>query len=230
MGREVEQVSEARGHKVLARIDSRKGWTAAGQVLEEADAVIDFSLPGEATRNIRTAFDHRLAMVEGTTGWHQDLEKVRKWCQDEGQALFYASNFSIGMNIIFSLNRKLAALLNRFEDYDILLEEVHHVHKADAPSGTAIVLADQVIREIDRKLSWINSRNAAKNELSIISRREGEELGTHLVRAESPYDILELKHTIKNRKGLALGAVIAAEWIMGKKGCFTMEDLLTFRD
>jgi 4-hydroxy-tetrahydrodipicolinate reductase len=230
MGNEVELIALARGHRITFKLDNEKDWEAFTIRHPECDVVIDFSLPGTAVSNIRNCFNLALPVVMGTTGWYAELDKVKKWCTDESAAIMVASNFSLGVNLLFELTRKLAIYLDGIEDYDISIEEIHHQHKIDSPSGTAIKLAEIVLDQLGRKKKWINQASAEPDVLPVISHREGEVTGTHIITCESQADILELKHTAKNRKGFALGAVMAAEWIIGKKGYFEMKDLLDFRD
>lgn len=230
MGKEVEQLALQQGHEVRSRLDTEGDWTAAGKALQEGEVVIDFSQPHAAPGNIRRAFDLRIPIVTGTTGWHERLPEVRTWCEDEGQSLFVAANFSIGVNVMLYLAEKMARIMNRFEEYGLSLEEIHHVHKLDSPSGTAIRLAETVLENYHRKKSWTSGKANDVSELEVISRREGEVPGTHILKAESDNDILEIIHRAKSRRGFAAGALMAAEWIQGKPGFHTMKDLLEFTD
>ncbi|MDX9907234.1 MAG: 4-hydroxy-tetrahydrodipicolinate reductase [Bacteroidales bacterium] len=226
MGHEVEKAAIARGHRIIARIDTEDDWATCSPLFSSADVVIDFSQPATAVANIRHCFDHHIPVVTGTTGWNKDEPMVRKWCMDENQSLFVGSNFSIGVNILFALTGKLGELMNRFDEYNISLEEIHHIHKLDAPSGTAIKLAELILSRVERKKAWVNQTGRTPEELQVISVREGEVPGTHTVDCESEADRITLRHEAKNRKGFALGAVMAAEWLPGKKGYFEMNDLL----
>ncbi len=226
MGKEVEKAAIARGHRVLARLDTPDDWQIQANTLGEGDVVIEFSTPRSALENIRRSFDLHLPVVIGTTGWNQSAGQVKKWCSDEGQAIFAASNFSIGMNILFSLTGQLSKILDRFDDYEISLEEIHHIHKLDAPSGTAIKLAEIILDDVSRKKLWVNRRQASREELEIISVREDEIPGIHTVRCQSDSDRLTLSHEATGRKGFAVGALLAAEWLKGKQGFFEMNDLL----
>jgi 4-hydroxy-tetrahydrodipicolinate reductase len=167
-------------------------------------------------------------VISGTTGWLDKMNGIKKLCNDMNGAFFYASNYSIGVNIFFEVNRQLAKMMNNFPDYDISMEEIHHTQKLDAPSGTAITLANSILSTIDRKNSWANEASTEKNILSIISKRIDEVPGTHSIGYESPIDTIEIKHTAHSRAGFAQGAVSAAEWIVDKRGCFGMKDLLGF--
>ena len=230
MGHAVETAALTKGHQIIGRLDNEASWADLATPLPQGTVVIDFSTPDSAVSNIRRAFDLRLPIIVGTTGWYGQLPVVKKWCLDEGQSLLYGTNFSIGMNIFFELNRSLAGYLDRFEAYDISLEEIHHIHKLDSPSGTAIRLAEDILKNSRRKKSWKNSPASSPAELGIISRREGEEPGTHIVRCESDDDRIELTHQAKGRTGFASGAILAGEWLLHKKGFFEMKDLLNFKD
>ena len=226
MGREIEKTALARGHQVLARLDIPGDWQAQHSMITRADVVIEFSTPDSVVPNIRRCFDLHLPVVVGTSGWNASAGLVKKWCSDEQQSIFVASNFSIGVNILYSLTRQLARIVNQFDDYEISLEEIHHIHKLDAPSGTAIKLAEIILEDVARKKQWVNSRQASSEELSIISVRENEVPGVHVITCESDADILTLKHEAKGRKGFAIGALLAAEWLKDKTGFYEMKDLL----
>lgn len=230
MGKEIEKAALARGHEVLAKLDVPDDWSAQKNLISQADMVMDFSTPDSALNNIRRCFDLNLPVVVGTTGWHESEGLVKKWCMDERQAIFVASNFSIGVNILYSLTEQLSKLMNHFDDYEISLKEVHHIHKLDAPSGTAIRLAEIILGGIDRKKQWVNRPQASPEELQILSFRENEIPGLHKISCESDSDILTIKHTAKSRKGFAAGSLLAAEWMRGKKGYFGMKDLLHFNE
>ena len=227
MGREIEKAALARGHQILAILDTPDDWKVHKSLLSQAGVAIDFSTPDSALNNIRRCFDIRLPVVVGTTGWQEYSGLVRKWCSDEQQAVFVASNFSIGVNILYSLTDKLSKMMDRFEDYEISIEEIHHIHKLDAPSGTAIRLADIILSGVRRKKHWVNRTQSSPEELEIISGREDEITGIHTIRCESESDRLILRHEAKSRKGFAVGAILAAEWLAGKKGYFEMKDLLS---
>jgi 4-hydroxy-tetrahydrodipicolinate reductase len=166
-------------------------------------------------------------VVVGTTGWYEDVEQVRKDCLSRGQTIFYSTNFSIGVNLFFELNRKLATLMSKWKDYEISIEETHHIHKQDAPSGTAIVLANDIIRNSQRKEKWVRKIPETPEELGIQSFRTDNVPGTHRVKYESEVDSIEIIHTAKNRRGFAAGTLLAAEWLLGKKGIFEMKDYLS---
>lgn len=226
MGQEISRLAAKRGHKVILVYDSLEDWDETGQELVKADMAIDFSSPISVVENIYHCFDAQIPIVVGTTGWLDDLGKVKKDCIERGRSLFFAPNFSIGVNLFFSLNRYLAELMSKWEDYSISIEETHHIHKQDAPSGTAIVLANDIIRLSERKEKWVNENVSNPEELGIKSFRTDNVPGTHVVKYESDDDSIEIMHTAKSRRGFAQGAVMAAEFLSGRKGFFEMKDLL----
>jgi 4-hydroxy-tetrahydrodipicolinate reductase len=230
MGKEIEKASLARGHEIIAKLDTTEDWSTQKKAIKRAEMVFEFSMPGSALNNIRNCFDLNLPVVVGTTGWHEAEGIARKWCKDEDQAIFVASNFSIGVNIMYKITEHLSKIMNRLDNYEIFLEEIHHIHKLDAPSGTAIKLAEIILEEVDRKKLWVNRQQERSEELQILSVREGEIPGIHKISCESDTDKLTLKHIAKGRKGLAAGAILAAEWLQGRKGFFEMKDLLKFPD
>ena len=225
MGKEIEQIAVSRGHSIVLKVDKDNQLNYIEE-LKNADVAIEFSTPDSALSNIYNCFDANIPVVVGTTGWMDKFEEVKKSCGQKNQTLFYASNYSIGVNLFFKVNEYLAKLMNSYTEYNVEMEEIHHIHKLDAPSGTAISLANQLINELDAKQKWVNSPAENKNELSIISKRIDEVPGTHTVTYNSSVDEISITHKAYNRKGFALGAVIAAEWIIGKKGFFGMPDLL----
>ena len=227
MGQEIERIAILRKHEVALIIDSIEDWEKDGGRLGEADIAIEFSQPDTVLDNIYHCFDANVPVVVGTTGWYEDVEQVRIDCLDRGQTIFYSANFSIGVNLFFELNRKLAALMSKWVDYEISIEETHHIHKQDAPSGTAIVLANDIIRNSKRKEKWVKKMPENPEELGIQSFRTENVPGTHKVKYESDADSIEIIHTAKNRRGFAVGTLMAAEWLNGKKGIFEMKDLLS---
>lgn len=224
MGHEVEQIALQRGHSIVATIDNVNEWAEKNDMLREADVAIEFSTPATALENIKRCFDIHLPVVCGTTAWYQHLEEIKERCVKEQQTLFYAPNFSIGMNITFMLNRYLAKITEKY-DYKLSLTETHHIHKLDRPSGTAVKLAEDIIESNGNYSSW-SLNDCGEEVLHIEAIREGEYFGIHEVKAESECDIIQLRHEAFSRKGFATGAVIAAEFVEGKKGIFTMNDLL----
>lgn len=226
MGREIEKTALERGHHIVAVIDHEDDWQKKTAELRKAQLAIEFSLPEAAVKNIKRCFDLGIAVVTGTTGWYHSFPEVEKACLSGGHSLFYASNFSPGMNIMFELNKKMARFMAGQKNYRILIEEIHHSGKKDAPSGSAISLANDIIKIHPEKLRWVNKPSNGTEELEIISLRRNHVPGTHFVKYDSDIDSLEIRHTAHSRKGFATGALMAAEWLAGRKGCFTMPDLL----
>ncbi len=228
MGEQIELVALERKHQVVAFIDNEDDWKKSYNEFLKADVAIDFSTPEVVINNIYRCFEHNIPIVIGTTGWYHRLEEVKDKCLELRQTMFYTSNFSLGVNLFFELNRLLAQIMRGREEYDVSIEETHHASKKDSPSGTAIHLANNIIRFLGNKEAWTNEENDIKSELSIKSQRIGDIIGTHSVTYSSELDEIEIKHTAFNRKSFAIGAVIAAEWLKGKKGIFKMKDMLTF--
>lgn len=225
MGHEIERVLLSRGHSVNLIIDQNNAADLCADRLRDVDVAIEFTTPSTAYDNIRTCIEAGTAIVSGTTGWTQRLPELQALCRAKGGAMIYSSNYSLGVNIAFAINRRLAELMNRFADYDVSIEEVHHIHKKDAPSGTAITLADDIVARLDRKDGWVNGPTDDDAKIEIASVREGEVAGIHTVTYDSADDTLSLRHSLKSRRALATGAVIAAEFVCGRSGVFTMEDL-----
>lgn len=226
MGKEIEQIALSRGHCIVLKVDEHNAATYTVDDLKKADAAIEFSTPESAVTNIYKCFEAGLPVVAGTTGWLSKFDAVKQKCTENNQTLFYASNYSIGVNLFFKLNEYLAKLMNTYPEYNSAIEEIHHIHKLDSPSGTAITLANQMIEQLDSKTKWVNNAATDEQELNIVSKRIDEVPGTHTVTYSSLVDEISITHTAHSRKGFALGAVIAAEWIKGKKGVFGMNDLL----
>lgn len=227
MGKEIEAIALQRGHEVILKVDETNATTVTRTDLQLGDVAIEFSTPDTALDNIFRCFDASLPVVVGTTGkWYEKLSEVKQRCTHTKQTLFYASNFSLGVNIFFRINTFLAKIMNNFPGYDVSMEEIHHIHKLDKPSGTAISLANQVMSEMGRKKRWSIEKTTDKESLYIKDVREGEVPGTHIVKYTSEVDDIEIMHKAHNRKGFALGAVLAAEFIKDKKGIFTMDELL----
>jgi 4-hydroxy-tetrahydrodipicolinate reductase len=226
MGKEIEAMALSRHHEIVLKIDAFNLDQFTPENLSRADVAIDFSTPDSAFSNIMKCFEAGVPVVCGTTGWLSRFDEVKKKCADLNQAFFYASNFSVGMNIFFALNKYLARLMNPVTDYDVSIREIHHVHKLDAPSGTAITLAMDLIAKMDRKKKWELNQSGDPAALKITAVREDEVPGTHVVTYESEVDSIEITHLAKNRRGLALGAILAAEFINGKKGVYSMQDMM----
>ena len=220
MGRAIENIAKNRGHEIVAKIDKDE----IEGTLEHANVAINFSIPDAAVNNIFSALSLKIPVVCGTTGWLEDLKKVTDFTTKNDTAFLYASNFSIGVNLFFKLNEQLAKIMNNQSEYKVNIEEIHHIHKLDAPSGTAITLAEGII-ENSKSSDWSLSTDKS-DEIQIDAIREGEVPGTHNVTYESSIDAISIKHEAHNREGFALGAVVAAEWIVGKKGIFKMNDVL----
>lgn len=225
MGKEIEAIALQRGHAIVLKVGKSNAATFTLEDLKKADVAIEFSTPHTVTANIKTCFDAGVPVVVGTTGWYDSFMEIETECLQKNGALFHATNFSLGVNLFFKLNTYLAELMNKYDSYDVEMEEVHHIHKLDKPSGTAISLANQVIEKNDRKTKWSISDKSPET-LFIKDVREGEVPGTHIIRYTSAIDDIEIMHKAHNRKGFALGAVMAAEYINGKKGIFTMKDLI----
>ena len=240
MGREIERILTERGHEAALIIDTDNAHELDAAHLAGIDVALEFTTPETAYRNIRTCIECGVAAVSGTTGWTDRLGELQELCRERGGALFYASNYCLGVNLMFRLNRQLAEMIGRVGGYGVRIGEVHHTQKKDAPSGTAITLAEGVIAGLPAKTEWVNyapgiehaanrigsPAEATPEQVVIGSVREGMVPGIHTVTYESEDDILELKHTIKNRRTLAMGAVIAAEFLCGKQGVYSMDDLL----
>ena len=225
MGREIEKILLQRGHEVALIIDVNNASDLNAENLKNIDVAIEFTTPSTAYNNIRTCLECGAAVVSGTTGWTDRLAELQTLCREKGGAMFYASNYSIGVNLMFRLNRELARMMNAFSQYKISMTETHHTEKKDSPSGTAATLAEDIISRIDRKQGWVNEPTDDDSLIGIESFRIGMNPGEHTVTYSSEDDVLEIRHSIKNRRTLAEGAVIAAEFLCGKQGVFTMEDL-----
>ena len=220
MGKTIEQIAVSRGHSIVLKIDQH----TKDYDITQADVAIDFSVPSAAVGNLSNALKNNVPVISGTTGWLQDYDDIIRLCEERDGAFIYASNFSIGVNIFFELNQQLAKMMTHLETYKVNIEEIHHTQKLDAPSGTAITLAEGIIDNSNFK-KW-DLDNSDSETLPITSKRIADVPGTHSIVYDSLVDSIEIKHTAKNREGFALGAVIAAEWIIGKTGIFTMKDVL----
>ncbi len=226
MGKEIERIALERGHEVVLKIDINNQNELTLENIKKADAAIEFTIPSSAIANYNLCFDAGIPVVSGTTGWLGEKEKVHSSCRMKNGTFFYASNFSIGVNIFFSINEKLAQLMAPRNEYKVEMKEIHHTQKLDAPSGTAITLAEGIIKNIPGKTKWVNQPTNKQEEVGIISEREGQVPGYHAIRYESAVDTIEIIHNAKSRAGFALGAVLAAEFCFGKKGILGMNDLL----
>jgi len=228
MGKAIEEIALQKGHDIVLRITDQNLEDLTKENLQKADVAIEFSSPESAVSNILFCLNNSMPVVSGTTGWLSQLKIIEEKCKGENGTFLYASNFSVGVNIFFELNKKLALLMNHHKDYKIQLEEIHHTEKKDAPSGTAITLAEQIIATSTQKNKWVNTESEKENEVPIISKRIDEVAGTHSVKYSSSIDDIEIIHTAHNRKGFAQGAVLAAEFIADKKGIFSMKEVLGF--
>jgi 4-hydroxy-tetrahydrodipicolinate reductase len=227
MGQEIERLLEKRDHEIVLIIDSVEDWQKNGARLKEADVAIEFSMPQFVVENIYHCFNAGIPVVVGTTGWLDRFEEIKKVCHEQNQSLFFASNYSIGVNLFFDLNRYLARLMSKYHEYEISIEETHHIHKQDAPSGTAITIANDIIQNIGRKDKWVRETSEKPEEVGITSFRTENVPGTHIVKYESEIDSIQIIHTAKNRRGFALGAIMAADFLKDKKGYYEMKDLLS---
>jgi len=220
MGKMLEQIAMQRGHTIVAKIDAESTTVS----FKNVDVAIDFSMPSAAFKNISLCFEHQVPVVSGTTGWLSDYDKAIDLCKQKDGAFIYASNFSLGVNVFFELNDHLAKMMKNLETYDVALEEIHHTQKLDAPSGTAITLAEGILRH-SKKETWSLDKKE-DNKIPIFSKREGKVPGTHTISYASKVDQIDIRHTAHNREGFALGAIIAAEWLQDKTGVFSMKDVL----
>lgn len=229
MGKAIERVAGKRGHEIVLIVDENNRETSTDEDLKQAEVAIEFSIPGAAVDNYERCFRNGIPVVSGTTGWLEREKEVARAREKYNGGFFYSSNFSLGVNLFFHLNRWLAGMMASVEGYDVSIEEIHHVHKLDAPSGTAITLARDVIANNPRYTSWKlqGDAPAAVGELPITARREGEVPGIHVVNHVSAVDEIRIYHSARSRDGFALGAVIAAEFMLGKRGTYGMSDLIT---
>ncbi len=225
MGKEVEKAALARGHQIIEKIDINNKDSLTTELLQKADVAIEFTTPESAPENYIKCFEVGLPVVSGTTGWLDREEEIKQKCKEKNGTFFYASNFSLGVNIFFEVNKFLAKLMNKINQYDISVEETHHIHKKDKPSGTAITIASQIIDNHDKYNTW-KLEGKGNGILPVHSEREGEIVGIHTVNYVSPIDKISIRHEAFSREGFAQGAVIAAEFVKDRKGCYSMEDLL----
>ncbi|WP_029034774.1 4-hydroxy-tetrahydrodipicolinate reductase [Salinimicrobium terrae] len=220
MGKTIERLAVERGHEIVLKVDEN----IEKADLQKADVAIDFSVPDAAFKNITTCFKKQIPVVSGTTGWLKRYEEAVELCKKENAAFIYASNFSLGVNLFFELNRNLAKLMSKFPEYNVAIEEIHHTQKLDAPSGTAITLAEQIV-ENSAKTGW-QLDNAQENEIPVTAKRIENVPGTHTISYNSEVDTIKIEHIAHSRDGFALGAIIAAEWLQDKKGVYSMKDVL----
>lgn len=228
MGKIIEKIALSRGHEIVARIDIDNQEDFNSDAFRSADVAIEFTAPKVAVENYKKAFEQGVRVVSGTTGWTERMPEIKALCKQKGLAFFWTSNFSLGVNIFFALNKYLAKIMNGFENYDVDMTETHHIHKLDAPSGTAVTLAEGILENIDRKNSWVLGKEQQADQIGIEAIREGEVPGIHTIRYDSAVDSITITHSAKSREGFALGAVLAAEFTAGKKGVLGMGDMLNF--
>jgi 4-hydroxy-tetrahydrodipicolinate reductase len=235
MGKAVEKIALAKNHEIVYKVNLENAMNFMPISLQNVDVAIDFSMPSAAVDNILKCFEYRVPIIVGTTGWYDQFDEIKDKCMNEGQAMVYSTNFSIGVNIFYKINKILAKMMNDHPDYDVMIEEIHHTEKKDYPSGTAISLAKQIIEENKNKKEFkgrllfnenMPAQSIKPNELLIESKRLGDVTGDHIVKYESLIDEISIAHKAKSRYGFAKGALLAAEWIQGKKGIYTMEDIL----
>ena len=226
MGREIEKSALKRGHSIELIIDENNTGDLNNNNLKKIDVAIEFTQPTAAFENIRKCLEAKTPVVSGTTGWMAKYNEAIELCRKINGSFLYSSNFSIGVNILFHLNAILAKNMNNFDQYDVEINEIHHTTKLDSPSGTAIILANSIIKNMKRKKEWKNEQTVNKQTLSILSERKDPVPGTHIIKYNSNVDCIELKHEAKNRAGFAFGAIIAAEFIKNKRGVYKMEDVL----
>ncbi len=228
MGKEIEKIALSRNNEIVIKIDVNNQDQFTIENLKKADVAIDFSIPDTAYSNILKCFEANIPIVCGTTGWLDQIDDIKKRCEQDNKGFFYASNFSLGVNIFFKLNKYLANMMKSFNQYEVEMEEVHHIHKLDAPSGTAITLAEGIIDNLDTKKDWVLDQASSQDKLGIKAIREGEVPGIHRINYESDVDHIFIEHSAKSRRGFALGAVLAAEFMKGKTGYKSMDDMLNF--
>ena len=231
MGKTIERLARERGHEIVLIVDENNRTRCTDEQLKQADVAIEFTMPAVAVENYNWCFRNRVPVVSGTTGWLEKWDEVVTACERSGGTFFYASNYSIGVNIFFHLNRWLTQTMARFSNYKVSLEETHHIHKLDAPSGTAITLAEGILKEHPEYTSWKLDEGQVKvGELPIKAKREGEVPGIHSVTYQSGVDEIQICHSAYSRDGFAQGAVMTAEFLVGKQGVFGMEDLIKIKD
>lgn len=226
MGHAIEEIALQRGHEIVLKVGIENVQDNTIDNIRKADVAIEFTGPEIAFDNVIKCLEAGVPVVSGSTGWLQRFEEAKTCCNKKEGALLYASNFSVGVNIFFAINKKLAEMMAPHKEYDVMLTEIHHTQKKDAPSGTAITLAESILQSIEQKKKWVNEQSKSPEELQIISERIDPAPGTHTITYTSDIDDIEIKHTAHNRKGFATGAVLAAEFLHNKKGIYSMSDVL----
>ena len=228
MGKAIEEVALDKGHEIVLKIDVQNNEDFTKENLQKADVAIEFTGPHSAYENVKKCIQFGVPVVSGSTGWLEKWNEISALCDTNNGSLVYSSNYSIGVNLFFELNKQLAKLMEPYDSYDVNMKEIHHTEKKDAPSGTAITLAEQILANLGRKNQWVNSPSSTPSDLLITSERIDPAPGTHTVTYQSPIDTIEITHTAHNRKGFATGAVLAAEFAKNKSGIFTMKEVLGF--
>ncbi len=226
MGKAIEKQALKNNHEIAVIIDNEDDWEQKKELLSSADVAIEFSTPDAVLQNLRHCFEMKIPVVCGTTAWHDKLEEIKKECEEKNASLLYASNFSIGVNLFFQFNKQITEIMRQFDNYDVSMKEIHHTEKLDSPSGTAVKLANDIIQLHPNKKEWTEAKTKNADNLHIKCKRKGNTVGTHYVKWSSPIDNITIKHKAKSRDGFVLGALLASEFIIGKKGVFTMEDVL----
>ena len=230
MGHIIERIALERGHEIVSKVDVDNQEEFASEAFASADVAIEFTVPSKAVENYRKAWAVGVPVVSGTTGWSAVLPELKEEIAKKGYTLFWASNFSLGVNLFFELNKRLAQMMNRYANYDVAMTEIHHTEKKDAPSGTAITLAEGILENLDRKSEWVlvdSQQSTVNSQLGIEALREGKVPGTHIIKYDSEVDSITITHEAKSREGFALGAVVAAEFLVGKPaGFYSMTDLM----
>lgn len=224
MGKMIEQIAKERGHQIAGVVDINDSLENVSK--EDVDVAIDFTIPSSIMNNIKICLDKDIPLVVGTTGWYDNLSEIQARVEKEDKSFFYSPNFAIGVYLFRQMNKYLAKMMDSYNNYTPSVTEIHHIHKLDAPSGTAITIANELLQEYSWKKEWKLDAQEGDSEMKIVAIREGEEFGTHIVTYESQEDVIEIKHKAKSRRGLALGAVMAAEFLQGKRGFYTMKDLI----
>jgi 4-hydroxy-tetrahydrodipicolinate reductase len=226
MGKTIEKIAVDRKHDIVLKIDVNNASNFTVENLKKADIAIDFSIPDSAYENISKCFEANVPVVCGTTGWLDRMDEIINTANNQQKGFFYASNFSVGVNVFFKLNQYLAKIMDKLNEYEVNMEEVHHIHKLDAPSGTAITLAEGIINNIDRKSKWVLDKPSKDINIGIKAIRENEVPGIHRINYDSEVDYINIEHAAKSRQGFAMGAVLAGEYMNGKTGYHTMDQLL----
>ncbi|MFY8166638.1 MAG: 4-hydroxy-tetrahydrodipicolinate reductase [Sediminibacterium sp.] len=226
MGKAIEEIAISKGHEIVLKIDMQNSHEFTLEAIKQANVAIEFTGPGSAFENVKKCIEFGIPVVSGSTGWLENFATVEKMCIEKKGCLIYSSNYSIGVNLFFEINKQLAKLMEPYEQYDVSMTEIHHTEKKDAPSGTAISLAEQILANMSRKNKWVNADSATPNDLIIHSERIDPAPGTHTVTYTSPIDTIEITHTAHTRKGFASGAILAAEFANNKIGIFNMKHVL----